>query len=313
MEAQARYTLVGTLVLVVTLLLMAGLVWLAGGTDKINYRHFTIYFVKQSMDGLDINSAVKMRGIKVGVVTGFEFAGKGQDVVRVDIKVNPDTPVRDNAVAYVQRNVVTGIATIALSNPDATSPLLTVTPPDERYPVIAEGSSDLDKVTTALARIAENGAQVLNKINGLLSDDNRQGVSKTIHNLDVLTTSLAESKQATGQAVQSIKAAADAFREASGSFNQVAIRSGDSIQSLSQNADAALKQATATLELLNRETSSVSLQLQGLAETGTLELTTVSRDLRNSANSVGSAGQRFTDPRGLLFGSGKPQFGPGEK
>jgi phospholipid/cholesterol/gamma-HCH transport system substrate-binding protein len=138
-------------------------------------------------------------------------------------------------------------------------------------------------------------------------------VSKTIHNLDVLTTSLAESKQATGQAVQSIKAAADAFREASGSFNQVAIRSGDSIQSLSQNADAALKQATATLELLNRETSSVSLQLQGLAETGTLELTTVSRDLRNSANSVGSAGQRFTDPRGLLFGSGKPQFGPGEK
>lgn len=313
MEAQARYTLVGTVVLFVTLLLVAGLVWLAGGTDRVNYRHFTIYFVKQSMDGLDINSLVKMRGIKVGVVTSYEFAGKGQDEVRVDIKVNPDTPVRENAVAYVQRNVVTGIATVALSNPDATSPLLTVTPPDERYPVIAEGSSDLDKVTTALSRIAENGSQVLNKINGLLSDENRQGVTKTIQNLQVLTTNLADSKEAVSTAVQSIKGAADAFRDASGSFNQVAIRSGDSIQSLSKSADTALKQATATLELLNRETSTVSLQLQGLAETGTLELTTVSRDLRNSADSVGAAGQRFTDPRGLLFGSGKPQFGPGEK
>ncbi|HAN56814.1 MAG TPA: MCE family protein, partial [Betaproteobacteria bacterium] len=163
------------------------------------------------------------------------------------------------------------------------------------------------------SRIAENGSQVLNKINGLLSDENRQGVTKTIQNLQVLTTNLADSKQAVSTAVQSIKGAADAFRDASGNFNQVAIRSGDSIQNLSKSADTTLKQATATLELLNRETSTVSLQLQGLAETGTLELTTVSRDLRNSADSVGAAGKRFTDPRGLLFGSGKQQFGPGEK
>jgi phospholipid/cholesterol/gamma-HCH transport system substrate-binding protein len=313
METQARYTLVGTAVLIVTLLLVAGLAWLAGGTDKVNYRHFTIYFVKQSMDGLDVNSAVKLRGIKVGVVTGYEFAGKGQNAVRVTIKVNPDTPVRTNAVAYVERNIVTGLATIALSNPDATSPLLVNAPDDEQYPVIAEGSSDLDKVATAVSRIAENGAQVLDKMNGLLSAENRNGVGKTIENLQQITANLADSKQELSRAVISIKDAADAFREASGSINQVALRAGDSFEDLSSNASTAIKQANATLELLNRETSTVSVRLQGLAETGSLELTSVSRDVRNSADSVGAAGQRFTDPRGLLFGDGRPQPGPGEK
>lgn len=313
MEAEARYTLVGTIVLIATLLLVAGLVWLAGGADRASYRHYTIYFTHQSMDGLDVSSAVKMRGIKVGVVDSYQFAGGGQDAVRMDIKVDQDTPIRSNAEALVKRNIVTGLATIEIRNPDATSPLLTEVLPNERYPVIAEGKSDLDNVANALSQMAENGAQVLDKVNLLLSDANRKGISGTIQNLQVISTNLADNKQALNAAVQSIHDAAEAFRVAGVSITQAATSTESSIQSVGKNADDAIKQATSAMENLQRQTTDVSNRLQGLAEIGTLEFTSVSRDLRSSADSVSTAGQRLSNPRGILFGTGKQQPGPGEK
>ena len=312
MEAEARYTLVGAAVLVGTLLLVAGLVWLAGGGDKIAYRHYTIYFANQSMDGLDVSSAVKMRGIKVGAIDSYQFAGNGQDAVRMDIKVDEAAPIRNNAVALVKRNIVTGLATIEIRNPDATSPLLTKVPPNERYPVIAEGSSGLDNVANAVSQMAENGAQVLDKMNLLLSDANRKDVSDTIHNLQIISTNLADNKQALNNAVQSIQDAADEFRFAGASITQAATHAEGSIQAVGKNADAALKEASRTLENIQRQTTDVSERLQGLAEIGTLEFVGMSRDLRNSADSVSTAGQSLSNPRGVLFGTGTQQPGPGE-
>ncbi|BBP02679.1 ABC transporter substrate-binding protein [Sulfuriferula plumbiphila] len=312
MEAEARYTLVGTIVLIVSLLLIAGLLWLAGGADRVSYRHYTIYFTHQSMDGLDVSSAVKMRGIKVGVVDSYQFAGGGLDAVRMDIKVDQATPIRSNAEALVKRNFVTGVATIEIRNPDATSPLLTEVLPNERYPVIAEGKSDLDNVANALSKMAENGAQVLDKVNLLLSDANRKGISDTIQNLQAISTNLADNKQAFNTAVQSIHDAADEFRVAGVSITRAARSAESSIQSVGKNADGAINQATTAMENLQRQTSDVSNRLQGLAEIGTLEFTSVSRDLRSSADAVSSAGQRLSNPRGILFGTGKPQPGPGE-
>ena len=63
MEANARYTLVGTMVLAVAALLVLGMFWIAGKADDIAYRHYAIEFSNQSMDGLDVDSSVKMRGI----------------------------------------------------------------------------------------------------------------------------------------------------------------------------------------------------------------------------------------------------------
>lgn len=312
MESEARYTLVGTLVLITTLLLIAGLLWLAGGADRVSYRHYTIYFAHQSMDGLDVSSAVKMRGIKVGVVDSYRFAGGG-DAVRMDVKVDQDTPIRSNAEAIVNRNIVTGVATIEIRNPDATSPLLTEVLPSEHYPVIAEGKSNLDNVANALSKMASNGAQVLDKVNLLLSDTNRKNISDTLQNLQAISTNLADNKQALNTAIQSVHKAADEFGAAGGSITRAASTAETSMQNISKNADIALKQATSAMQNLQRQTTGVSDSLQGLTEVGTLEFTAVSRDLRHSADSISSAGQSLSNPRGILFGTGKPQAGPGEK
>lgn len=313
MEANARYTLVGTMVLAVAALLVLGMFWIAGKADDIAYRHYAIYFSNQSMDGLDVDSAVKMRGIKVGSVSKYEFISRPTEAVQVVIRVDENTPVRQGAQAYVKRNVVTGLATIEISNPQGEAALLEEPPKGERYPVIAEGSSDLDKVAIAVSQMAENGAQVLEKMNTLLSDENQERISTTLANLKELSDHLASNKQTLEQAVQGLKDASDEFRFAGASIAQAATRAESSIQGVGQNAQTALKEAAVAMESLRKETIAISGKLQALSDTGSLELTAMSRDVRTGADAITNAGQKLSNPKALLLGPGKQQLGPGEK
>ena len=313
METEGRYTLVGALVLAVIALLTLAIVWLTGAADQIAYQTYTLYFKQQSLDGLAIGSPVKMRGIKVGVVDSYRFAKGGDEAVSVTARIDEGVPVHVGAAAYIKRNLVTGIATVEIDNGPSDSPLLDRVPSGERYPVIAEGSSDIDKVATALSQLAVNGAQVLEKMNTLLSDENQHAITQTLANLNELSNHLAANKHSLDAAVQGIRDASDEFRFAGASISQAATRAEGSIVSVGQNADAALKEAAIAMERLQRDAGLISVQIQQLTETGTLELTSVSRDIRTSADVLTTAGQRLSKPREILFGPGMQQLGPGEK
>ena len=313
MEADARYTLVGAAVLGAAALLVLATLWIAGQADAIAYRYYTVYFRSQSMDGLDVDSAVKMRGIRVGTVSDFDFVSEPTEAVKVLIKVSENAPVRQGAEAYVKRNVVTGLATIEIANPSDHATLLTETPKGEDHPVIAEGSSELDKVASAVTRMAENGAQVLAKMNDLLSDQNRAKFSATLANLEKISEHLVGSRQSLEAAVQGIRDAADEFRFAGASITQAATRAEGSIASVGENAQTALQEAARTLESLQQESRVLSEKLQALSDAGTLELGAMSRDVRTAADAVTVAGQKLSNPKALLLGPGKPQAGPGEK
>lgn len=313
MESEGRYTLVGTLVLAVIALLTVAIVWLAGAADHIAYQTYTLYFKHQSLDGLAVGSPVKMRGIKVGMVDSYRFAEGGDEAVSVTARIDEGVPVHEGAAAYIKRNLVTGIASVEIDNGPSDTPLLDKPPRGERYPVIAEGRSDIDKVATAVSRLAVNGAQVLEKMNTLLSDENQRAISQTLANLNELSSHLAANKQSLDAAVQGIHDASDEFRFAGASISQAATRAEGSIVSVGQNADAALKEAAIAMEKLQRDAGLISAQIQQLTETGTLELTNVSRDIRTSADTLTTAGQRLSNPRAILFGPGQQQLGPGEK
>ncbi len=313
MEAEARYTLVGAVVLATAALLVLALLWIAGKADDIAYRYYTVYFRSQSMDGLDVDSTVKMRGIRVGMVADFDFVSKPDEAVKVLVKVSEQAPVRQGAVAYVKRNVVTGLATIEITNPPDPAPFLTEVPKGEKHPVIAEGSSELDKVASAVSKMAENGAQVLDKMNALLSEENRANFTATLDNLQQISDHLVSNRAALEAAVQGIRDASDEFRFAGASITQAATRAEGSIVDVGQNAQTALKEAAQALEKMQSEALVISERLQAMSDAGTLELGAMSRDVRTAADAVTVAGQKLSNPRALLLGPGKQQPGPGEK
>ncbi|MCA1924787.1 MAG: MlaD family protein [Thiobacillus sp.] len=312
METEGRYTLVGTLVLGVVALMTLAIIWLAGAADHIAYQTYTIYFRQQSLDGLAVGSPVKMRGIKVGVVDGYRFVQNGEEAVSVTARIDEGVPVHQGAAAYIKRNLVTGIAAVEIDNGPASGKPLDEAPRGERYPVIAEGSSDIDKVATAVSRLAENGAEVLAKMNILLSDDNQRAIRQTLASLNELSAHLAANKSSLDAAVQGIRDASDEFRFAGASISQAATRAEGSIVGVGDNANLALKEAVAAIAKLQKDAAEVTARIQQLSETGTLEITNLSRDVRTSADVLTNAGQRLSNPRAILFGPAKQQLGPGE-
>ncbi len=312
METEGRYTLVGILVMGVMALMAMAILWLAGGADHIAYQTYSIYFKKQSLDGLTIGSPVKMRGIKVGVVDSYRFVKGEENAVRVITRIDEGVPVHEGAEAYIKRNLVTGIAAVEITNGSSDAALLTLSSTKERYPVIAEGSSEIDKVATAVTRLAENGAQAVERMNVLLSDENQQAISETLANLKELSGHLAANKQSLEAVVQGIRDASDEFRFAGASISMAATRAEGSIAGVGQNAAETLKEATHAIEKLQQESVMISLRIQELAETGTMEMTNISREVRAGADAMSTAGKRLSEPRAILFGPGREQLGPGE-
>ncbi|HMM46921.1 MAG TPA: MlaD family protein [Thiobacillaceae bacterium] len=313
METESRYTLVGLVVVAAIALMTLAIAWLAGAAGQIAYQSYTIYFKQQSLDGLAVGSPVKMRGIKVGVVDGYRFAEGGDETVSVIARIDEGVPVHAGAEAYIKRNLVTGIASVEINNGPSDNPRLDRAPEGERYPVIAEGSSDLDKVATAVSQLAVDGAQVLERINTLLSDENQQAIRETLANLNELSAHLVASKQSLDATVQGIRDATDEFRFAGASISQAATRAEGSIISIGESADETLREAALAMEKLQQDANVISSQVQQLVQSSTLELTSVSRDLRTGADALTTTGQRFSEPRTILFGPGAGQLGPGEK
>ncbi len=313
METEGRYTLVGTLVLAVVTLMSVAIIWLAGAADTIAYQTYTIYFKQQSLDGLAVGSPVKMRGIKIGIVDGYRFASNQEEAVAVVVRIDEGAPIHDGAEAYIKRNLVTGIGAVEINNGPGTNPLLEDAPKGERYPVIAEGRSDIDKVATAVSQLAVSGATVLEKMDTLLSDENQQALASTLANLSEISGHLAANKQSLNDVIQGIRDASDEFRFAGASISQAATRAEGSITGIGDNTEAALKEAVVAMEQLQRESAAVSARIQQLSETGTLELTNVSRDVRVGADALTTAGKRLSNPRSILFGPAGQQLGPGEK
>ena len=312
MENDAHYTLVGSIVIAISLALAAGFVWLMGGMDSVSYQHYTIYFHNESMDGLDINSPVKLRGIKVGEVTSYAFVTGQQESVRVNIKLDQTTPIHVDSRAYIKRNIITSIAAIEINNPHAHSPLLPTTTSNGQYPIIAEGNSDLDKVATILSQVAQNGAQVLNKINLVLSDKNRTAVSKTLQNIQTISAQLVEHKQDFNDTLRSVKAAADTINHTASGLDQTSTDLDQDMRKFSSHANVTFGKADAALDNLQQQSVIISQQVQTLTNTANYQLNQISHDLHKTANTITSTGQQLTNPRALIFNSGKPETAPGE-
>jgi phospholipid/cholesterol/gamma-HCH transport system substrate-binding protein len=288
MEPEARYTAIGAVLVLLILALAASAVWLTRSGARAEMRRYTVYFEHQSLEGVQVGSAVEMRGIQVGRVERLAIQRDNINRVQVTLRIYGRTPVSDNTVAVVNRKLVTGLARIALATPGAPGPELIAAQPGERYPVIAEGQSDLEQFSDALNRLTITGTGALAGVNELLSEQNRKEIMATIAALRVMS--------------DGVRAAADDLARSGREVASAAQKGGDSAAAIAAQGGDTLREISRAAEALERA-----------ASIGTNEFRATAQELRSSAETVSRAADRLDDPRSLLFGPNPQQLGPGEK
>jgi phospholipid/cholesterol/gamma-HCH transport system substrate-binding protein len=300
MEPEAKYTVVGTVVILLVALMVGAFVWLrtsGTGRDETRYK---IEFARQSLDGLQIRSGVTMRGVQVGAVTDVGFSPTRAGVVDVDIRVLASTPVRESTRAVIDRNLVTGLATIRLINLNETSPLLTASR-NGGVPVIGEGESQLEQVSETLQTLSNRADESLKRLNTALSDKNLAAMAATLDNLRRLS---GDADHSLGQLNQTL---ADVGHAAQ-TFNAV----GVDTQSTLADARTAIRQFGASTAQLSAGAAQLTANANALLQGSQVELQSTAEELRSAASSLGGAGRTLGNPRAALFGPSQGSLGPGE-
>lgn len=311
MEPQARYALVGTVILALVAALIAFILWLDRTSLARDTEPYLIFFRRQSLDGLQINSDVKMKGIKVGYVASYQIHPEDVNAVRVLVRVKADTPVRKSTQATIVRNLVTRLAAIHLIHTDEHSPPNTEPPPGQPYPVIAEAEG-VQEVTDALSRFAEEGVKTLERLQLVLTDDNIARIRGTLSNLENLTLQLDQQAATLREALVAVTRAAEELRAVGGTVNQTAKGLDRHVDQLAHDTGRTLAEMRRTLASLERDLGAVARKLERLSDTGGLELQATAQELRAAADSLARTARRLEDPRALLFGPHAGELGPGE-
>lgn len=319
MEPDTRYTVIGALVLGLACAAVFGFIWLSTSGRNSDFRFYTIYFERQSLEGLQIGAPVNMRGISVGRVERYSIEPDNINRVKVLIRVARETPVRQNTKASVSRNVLTGIARIKLDTPGTPGPVLDKVAHGERYPVIPEGQSGIEQITDSATRLAESAEVALHKINQLIGPDNQQVFAELLVNLRDLSGGLNQrlallDKSAAGlnEGMAAVRRSADTIARSAQRLTDAAVPlAGDAGRTLA-DAQAALRELTQATRALERDTSAALKRGDAALDVGTLELRATAQELRSAAERIARTLDRLQDPRAALLGPGVQQLGPGE-
>jgi phospholipid/cholesterol/gamma-HCH transport system substrate-binding protein len=312
MESEAKYTVVGTAALILIALMAAAVVWLSASGVRSDSRRYKIYFEHQSLDGLQIRSDVKMKGIRVGAVTDFKFSSRRPGAVEVVISVAPTTPIRRSTRAVVDRNLVTGLASIQLVDLSEDSPLLTKPPPGEPYPVIAEGESKFQQFSDSLTQLADRANETLGRINRTLSDENQTALAETLDNLQHLSQNAGRVLARLDGTLSSVDRAADEVRSMSSGIINDEHTLAARYDTLGEEATTALRELTAGIRQISADAAQLSERASDLLASGDMELRLTAREVRAAADSIGAATDKLGDLRTTLFGPAEGALGPGE-
>jgi phospholipid/cholesterol/gamma-HCH transport system substrate-binding protein len=312
MEPEAKYAIVGGAVLILVALLVGAVLWLRGTGQGGDARQYMIYFERQSLEGLELRSNVTMRGVRVGSVSGMRFSPGRPGAVEVIITVEPSTPVRTSTSATVQRNLVTGLATVRLANAAEDTPLLDKAPPDEPHPVIAEGESQLEQVSQDLTQLVQRASETMRRLNATLTAENRAALTDILDNLRRVSQHADTTLEKVDAASVSIGGAAKSVRVLADAVSLDSRRLVERYDALGADTTAAVRDIGEAARTISADAQRLSRRADALAATADDELRNTAQALRAAADQVGAAASRLREPRQALFGPSEAALGPGE-
>jgi phospholipid/cholesterol/gamma-HCH transport system substrate-binding protein len=249
-----------------------------------------------SVAGLSVAGDVLYNGIKVGEVTNIDLDPDNPDHVLVRIRVRKDTPVKNDSVASMDSQGLTGVANILISGGTEKAGPLTAAQ-NQQYPIIPTKKSAFQELFAGTPELINRGNKLLERAAQFLNDDNQKIFADTLNDVHRLTKNLANASDR----LDSITASVDQLTK-----NTNALIAGDAKQTF-----ADVRGVAADIRLIVNDARG---PLRDFARAGLPELLLLISDTRQMIGTVDRAAQRFeSSPSSILFGDKASEYNPGGK
>jgi phospholipid/cholesterol/gamma-HCH transport system substrate-binding protein len=308
MEAKFSYTVVGLFVLVLGTALIGGVLWVSSGRyygkSYVTYRTY----MTESVAGLNLNALVKYHGVDVGLVRNIALNPGNAGEVELTLAIARGTPVKQDTVAIMETQGLTGIAYVELTGGGKESPLL-VPHAGEDVPVIKSGPSLLTRFETAIYGALAGITRATDTFNALLSEDNRRTIATALDDLSTVSRTLARRSTSIDAGLANAERTMKNAAALTSDLPRLVQRIERSADALDRMANAVAQAGAATTTTL--EGSRADLQRftgEGLPEARALvgEMRETTATLRRLAEEI----ERHPDV--LLRGRPATRRGPGE-
>lgn len=291
METRAHHILIGLFTLLGIGAALLFVLWLGKTGGDRQYALYDIVF-QEAVSGLSRGSTVEFNGIRIGDVSGLRLDPEDPRRVLARVRIESGTPVRRDTQARLVPAGITGLSLIRLSSgDDPDSPPLQ--PIDDEVPVIVAQPSPMSRLLADGEDVMLNINQLLIRARDVLSPQTVEDLGATLHNLRLVTDTLAERRE-------DLAATLDGANALMRSANSVI--DGELLQTLAaaQRSMSALERTVGELEtLVTANRGNLDSGMRGLADIGPAVT-----ELRGTLASLrGITRQLEESPRDFLLGS----------
>ena len=170
METRTNHFLVGAFVLLLVAGLGAFIIWAVKADVDAEHTNYHVYFAG-SVSGLSKVSEVRYRGVPIGTVTDIRIDPDNVERVRVTLDVSGDTVIKEDSIASIEMQGITGVAIVQISGGRQSSPALEARP-GEVYPVIQSKRSSLEKLFSDTPELINRILTLVETVTRIFDDKN---------------------------------------------------------------------------------------------------------------------------------------------
>ena len=294
--------------LVLGAVLVAGVLWLASGGALQKTYDLYLAIEDESVAGLNLNAPVKYSGVDVGKVREITLDPGNPERVNLLFAIERGTPIKEDTVAVLKTQGLTGIAYVELSGGARDSAPLLATA-GSRYPVIRTKPSLAARLENVLTSVLAKLDSTSNNINAILSEENRAAFKSALADIAVVARTVAARKDTLDAGIAS---AARTFENTS----RLSAQAGPVVDRIGRGADAVEKmgdEVARTSATAGKTVNSVGADVKRFTAETLPELERLLGELSVLATSLRRLSEQTErDPRGLLFGRKSVPEGPGE-
>lgn len=290
MEKDARYFIVGISVIVAFVALIGFTIWLIGAPKSEEQKIYTVYFT-DPVSGLKEGASVQYRGVDVGNILDIRLSKTREDLIKVNITIDKETPIGSSTTATLAMLGITGLVYMEL-----TTEAGEYEPPEriegEPYPVLKGNGTQLAKILQDIPQITKQISELGDKLNKFFDEENLNKLTQTLENTEKLSRDL--NGLLTPENINNANLTLENFSSASTDIKDISAR----FEKTADEIDNAV-------ESLNDMISNNKENVNRFTREGLNQITETSREAKKAVKAIRKITEELSqDPSQIIF---KPQ------
>jgi phospholipid/cholesterol/gamma-HCH transport system substrate-binding protein len=299
--------MVGLFVILLGAAWLAISLWLALGDFSVQYQTYRMY-LDESVSGLYLDAPVKYRGVEIGKVSEIRLNPDVPGQVQLTFDIDSTVPIKEDTIAVLTVQGLTGIAFVDLTGGSLESPRLQAKE-GATYPVIQTGPSFFSRLDTSGTELMANLNVLVHGLANVVDAGGEQTLREILENIRQVTAALAGRRSELEHGVRDAARLLESGALAAGRLPALLTQVEETAQAFGTMAAS----VGAASERINTYVERSGAGVQQFSQQTLPELRALISELRRLADTQQGIGSRLEgDPRVLLYGRDLEVPGPGE-